>query len=302
MKMGTTDLIRRQYETLHALAELIAHYRTAIQGSRARWEHELAQIEAARQASHQEARQEYEGARDRFITAVLDYKYPLKGVKKNESSEKARQKLRDKLVSVSESGGPLTLAIDDTNLIKTEMRARGALAPITKGEMARNIIRNIIARVVAVFLMFGLYAGYSLFSKDPAIGAVIMICSFLLFLLLIWINKIWLKEETDKYRDNLIHLGQLYRHWLSLADRQAQAQKSETERQYHQALEQARRTFSTLQQQLMSLVAEFSHLADQASPPWQNEAWQTWTPGALTPGAVRLGVFVYPPKSAHREV
>jgi len=295
--MIVSELIQQQRHILYTLHSIVEQYRQQIAYAQKRLEHRLEQIKADRVATEQEAKQEYEQARDRYIRAVLNHYLPKITGKEQATREREREELRDRLLSTMPS--QTAINIGDIGSLKSEM-VKLAASDLN----AVSAKRTKISTTKAIFLLI------SLFVCLPLVVIVasavegfesFMICLGGLFVLVLASTLFIYFSEVKGYKlmqgemvlvkSNLSHLAGLYHRYLELAAQQAQMQKAEAQRVYQQSLEQIKQQFLNSVQQLPSTMLDYSTLSNQASPPWQSETWQNWRPGTLTPGVVRLGVF-----------
>ena len=289
--MTVSELIQQQRHILHTLHNAVRQYQQQIAQAQERLERTLEQIQEADKAAEQEVKREYEQARDKYITAVLDAKLPMSGVREEHraSREQARAKLRTQLLSAaSEKRGALS-DIYDTNTIVEHIRKINPPMAVPKTN---------ITTIVAVALSLFCGIGFILASSDeeylPPFVILVILGGFLLVVAPLADRYYYerLSEAKKKaYQDELAYLSALYDRWLELITNQTRSRNAEAQQAHQQALEQAKQRFSNSLQQLRPTVLDYTTLADQTSPPWQSEDWQNWRPGMLTPGAVRLGVF-----------
>jgi len=301
--MTIPELIQQQRHILRMLHNTVKQYRQQIAQAKERLERTLEQIQAEQTAAGQEAKREYEQARDRYITAVIDYRLP-KTKEETPAKEAAREELRAKLLSTT----PLLMTgakIDDIASIKSEMRRLGASSPkavgLAKESQAPWIVAGaLILAMCAIYpLAWGLdvLLGRAAGRGEGICYSIVIVSVTLTGLAIFYGGRItkWQEEEMVSMTSNLSHLAGLYHRYLELAAQQAQTQKVEAQRVYQQSLEQVKQQFLNSVQQLRPTMLDYTTLADQTSPPWQSEAWQDWKPGTLTAGVVRLGVFTLQP-------
>ena len=301
MIVPESELIQQQRLILRMLHNAVEQYQQQIAQAKERLEHTLKQIQADKAAAEQEAKREYEQARDKYITAVIDYRLP-KIKEETHAREAAREELRAKLLSTT----PLLMTgakIDDVASIKSEMRRLGASKPKAVG-LAKSlapwiVMVALILAICAVYpLAWGLYVLLGRAAGSEVMCYSIVIVSVTLTGLALFYGgriKKWEEKEMVLMTSNLSHLAGLYQRSLELAAQQAQTRSAEAQRAYQQALGQVKQQFLNSMQQLRPTMFDHTTLTDQTSPPWQSEAWQNWKPGTLTPGVVRLGVFTLQP-------
>ena len=101
--MTASELIQQQRHILHTFHNTVWQYREQIAQAKEHLERTLEQIQADKAAAEQEAKREYEQARDRYVTTVLDAELPMSGVKEEQRAtrEQNREKLRTQLLSAS---------------------------------------------------------------------------------------------------------------------------------------------------------------------------------------------------------
>jgi len=325
--MTVSALIQQQRQILHALHNAVRQYQQQIAQAQERLERTLEQIQADKAAAEQEAKREYEQARDKYITAVLDAELPMSGVKEEHraSREQARAKLRTQLLSAaSEKRGALS-DIYDTNTIVEHIRKINPQMAVSKTKTKMVAVAvHLISLVLLVISLIGVgYVFFALFSNNSAyfvMGLAIFGVSTVVGILLDRYEKRLSEARKKEHQDELAYLSALYDRWLELITNQTRSRNAEAQQAHQQALEQAKQRFSnSLQQlrgagvsasarrtrakqrfsnslqQLRPTVLDYTNSADQISPPWQSETWQNWRPGMLTPGVVRLGVFTLQP-------
>jgi len=299
--MTVSALIQQQRQILHTLHSAVRQYQQQIAEAQERLEDTLKQIQTEKAAAEQEAKREYEQARDKYITTILDAELPMSGVKDEKlraSREQARAKLRTQLLSAaSEKRGALS-DIYDANTIVEHIRK---INP-------QNVKMSPVAVLSLVFPVIGLLTGtccallsvVSLSSQPSFQGSLLYLVMGLVILCVSLVAGRYYKRLSEAkkikdHQDELAYLSALYDHWLELITNQTQSRNAEAQQAHQQALEQAKQRFSNSMQQLRPTVLDYTNSADQISPPWQSETWQNWRPGMLTPGVVRLGVFTLQP-------
>jgi uncharacterized integral membrane protein len=300
--MTVSALIQQQRQILHALHNAVRQYQQQIAQAQERLERTLEQIQADKAAAEQEAKREYEQARDKYITAVLDAELPMSGVKEEHraSREQARAKLRTQLLSAaSEKRGALS-DIYDTNTIVEHIRKINPQMAVSKTKTKMVAVAvYLISLVLLVISLIGVgYVLFALFSNNSAYfvrGLAIFGVLIVVGILLDRYEKRLSEARKKEHQDELAYLSALYDRWLELITNQTRSRNAEAQQAHQQALEQAKQRFANSLQQLRPTLLNYTTLADQTSPPWQSEAWQEWKPGTLTPGVVRLGVFTLQP-------
>jgi len=131
--MTVSALIQQQRQILHALHNAVRQYQQQIAQAQERLERTLEQIQADK-AAEQEAKREYEQARDKYITTILDAELPMSGVKEEHraSREQAREKLRAQMLSEIEKNEHITGKADfessDMSSIKEQIREVGRIS------------------------------------------------------------------------------------------------------------------------------------------------------------------------------
>jgi len=132
--MTVSELIQQQRHILHALHNAVRQYQQQIAQAQERLERTLEQIQADKAAAEQEAKREYEQARDKYITTILDAELPMSGVKEEHraSREQAREKLRAQMLSEIEKNEHITVKADfessDMSSIKEQIREVGRIS------------------------------------------------------------------------------------------------------------------------------------------------------------------------------
>ena len=300
--MTVSALIQQQRQILHTLHSAVSQYQQQIAESQERLERTLEQIQADKAAAEQEAKREYEQARDKYITTILDAELPMSGVKEEHraSREQARAKLRTQLLSAaSEKRGALS-DIYDTNTIVEHIRKINPQMAVSKTKTKMVAVAvHLISLVLLVISLIGVgYVFFALFSNNSAyfvMGLAIFGVSTVVGILLDRYEKRLSEARKKEHQDELAYLSALYDRWLELITNQTRSRNAEAQQAHQQALEQAKQRFANSLQQLRPTVLDYTNSADQISPPWQSETWQNWRPGMLTPGVVRLGVFTLQP-------
>jgi len=291
--MTVSELIQQQRHILHALHNAVRQYQQQIAQAQERLERTLEQIQADKAAAEQEAKREYEQARDKYITAILDAELPMSGVKEEHraSREQARAKRRTLLLSAASGKREALSDIYDTNTIVEHIRKISPLK--TEGYTVALSLMVTAGLVIGVFSCI-----LSIGSSSSMCGVMSLVILGVSLVLWIFTNRYYkrLSEAKEKaYQDELGYLFALYDRWLELITNQTQSRNAEARQAHQRALEQAKQRFANSLQQLRPTLLNYTTLADQTSPPWQSEAWQDWKPGTLTPGVVRLGVFTLQP-------
>lgn len=300
--MTVSALIQQQRQILHALHNAVRQYQQQIAQAQERLERTLEQIQSDKAAAEQEAKREYEQARDKYITTILDAELPMSGVKEEHraSREQARAKLRTQLLSAaSEKRGALS-DIYDTNTIVEHIRKINPQMAVSKTKTKMVAVAvHLISLVLLVISLIGVgYVLFALFSNNSAYfvrGLAIFGVSTVVGILLDRYEKRLSEARKKEHQDELAYLSALYDRWLELITNQTRSRNAEAQQAHQQALEQAKQRFANSLQQLRPTVLDYTNSADQISPPWQSETWQNWRPGMLTPGVVRLGVFTLQP-------
>ncbi|MGB9753489.1 hypothetical protein [Roseiflexus castenholzii] len=262
--MSAPTLIQQQREILRAFSRAEYQYREQVNQAKARLDNALARIQQAKDAAEQEAKQEYEN----HISAILDF---LLSAESN--PQEKREQLRSQLMSSLNTRKVTTLSIDNMELIKGQMSMI-----VKKFKEDRNKT------------MMAILAG----------GCLLFLLSFGVFPINLFVfYYLWqdFKKQQTKVADRqnpVPNLTALYHRWLELIAQQAQAQEAQARQAYQQAMAQAEQQRQAARQQLAAPAAEFTRQADSVTPPWQDPAWQSWQPGTLPAGLVRLGVCVDP--------
>jgi tetratricopeptide (TPR) repeat protein len=293
--MTVSELIQQQRHILHALHNAVRQYQQQIAQAQERLERTLEQIQADKAAAEQEAKREYEQARDKYITAVLDAELPTSGVKEEHraSREQAREKLRAQMLSEIEKNEHITVKADfessDMSSIKEQIREIGR---ISKKSVDSQSPLGATLLGIGFWIFVGLLIRLVFFSPESnPMPATWFILPILLTATGIYINSKRRKAALAKRSHCIEQLSYSYRNWLKLIIQRSEMQSLEAQQAYQQALEQAKQELSNNTHQLRSNVLDYTTLADRTSPPWHSETWQNWGPGTLMPGVVRLGVF-----------
>jgi hypothetical protein len=312
--MTVSALIQQQCHILHTLHNAVRQYQQQIAEAQERLERTLEQIQADKAAAEQEAKREYEQARDKYITAVLDARLPMSGIKDDKlrsSREQARAELRTQLLSAASKKRGTLSDINDINTIVEHIRKINPQMAVSRAKT--NVKMSPVVVLSIALLVIGFVTGTccalsgfaSLMSSSQSSVQGFLLYSVMSLVifgasLVVWIpaRRYYkrLSEAAKKaHQDELAYLSALYDHWLELITNQTQSRNAEARQAHQRALEQAKQRFANSLQQLRPTLLNYTTLADQTSPPWQSEAWQDWKPGTLTPGVVRLGVFTLQP-------
>jgi hypothetical protein len=308
--MTVSELIQQQRHILRALLNAVRQYQQEIAQAQERLERTLEQIQADKAAAEQEAKREYEQARDKYITTILDAELPMSGVKDEKlraSREQARANLRTQLLSAASKKRGALSGIYDTNTIVEHIRKINPQMAVSRAKT--NVKMGPVAVLSLVFSVIGLLTGTSCVLSSLAsfrssfqgflfylvMGFVILGVSLVVQIPARRYYKRLSEAAKKAHQDELAYLSALYDHWLELITNQTQSRNAEARQAHQRALEQAKQRFANSLQQLRPTLLNYTTLADQTSPPWQSEAWQDWKPGTLTPGVVRLGVFTLQP-------
>jgi BMFP domain-containing protein YqiC len=290
--MTVSELIQQQRYVLCALHNAVRQYQQQIAEAQKLLEHALERIQTERSAAEQEAKREYEQARDKCITAILNIKLPIQN---REDIESQRKQLQAKMLSDIEAkmskalNSTLVCELDNISLI------RDRIQEVSK----RSIGSEKIGFKASIPLIFSfLIASYiilSFLSNSESIARCTIMFFLLIIAMLLMIRDKYNKLVLIKRSQDIEYLISAYQSWLKLVTQNFEKQSFEARQAYQQVVEQVKQQFSNNLQQLRPTVLDYTTLANQTSPPWQSEAWQNWKPGTLTPGVVRLGVFTLQP-------
>jgi len=292
--MTVSELIQQQRYVLCALHNAVRQYQQQIAEAQKLLEHALERIQTERSAAEQEAKREYEQARDKCITAILNIKLPIQE-KNREDIESQRKQLQAKMLSDIEAkmskalNSTLVCELDNISLIRDKIQE------VSK----RSIGSEKIGFKASIPLIFSfLIASYiilSFLSNSESIARCTIMFFLLIIAMLLIIRDKYNKLVLIKRSQDIEYLISAYQSWLKLVTQNFEKQSFEARQAYQQVVEQVKQQFSNNLQQLRPTVLDYTTLANQTSPPWQSEAWQNWKPGMLTPGVVRLGVFTLQP-------
>jgi hypothetical protein len=292
--MTVSELIQQQRYVLCALHNAVRQYQQQIAEAQKLLEHALERIQTERSAAEQEAKREYEQARDKCITAILNIKLPIQE-KNREDIESQRKQLQAKMLSDIEAkmskalNSTLVCELDNISLIRDKIQE------VSK----RSIGSEKIGFKASIPLIFSfLIASYiilSFLSNSESIARCTIMFFLLIIAMLLIIRDKYNKLVLIKRSQDIEYLISAYQSWLKLVTQNFEKQSFEARQAYQQVVEQVKQQFSNNLQQLRPTVLDYTTLANQTSPPWQSEAWQNWKPGTLTPGVVRLGVFTLQP-------
>ena len=290
--MTVSELIQQQRYVLCALHNAVRQYQQQIAEAQKLLEHALERIQTERSAAEQEAKREYEQARDKCITAILNIKLPIQE-KNREDIESQRKQLQAKMLSDIEAkmskalNSTLVCELDNISLIRDKIQEVSKRSIDPKKTDIPLIFSLLIAFLVALYFFsnFGPFIGFA----TCAISTILITAMF--SIIVVKHNKsVLIKRSQD-----IEYLISAYQSWLKLVTQNFEKQSFEARQAYQQVVEQVKQQFSNNLQQLRPTVLDYTTLANQTSPPWQSEAWQNWKPGTLTPGVVRLGVFTLQP-------
>jgi len=124
--MTVSELIQQQRYVLCALHNAVRQYHQQIAEAQKLLEHALERIQTERSAAEQEAKREYEQARDKCITAILDIELPIRE-KNREDIESQRKQLQAKMLSDIEAkmskalNSTLVCELDNMSLIRDKI-------------------------------------------------------------------------------------------------------------------------------------------------------------------------------------
>jgi len=289
--MTVSELIQQQRYVLCALHNAVRQYQQQIAEAQKLLEHALERIQTERSAAEQEAKREYEQARDKCITAILNIKLPIQE-KNREDIESRRKQLQAKMLSDIEAkmskalNSALVCELDNISLIRDKIQ-----------EVSKRSINQANANIPLIFSLIALLVVLYFFSNfGPFIGfATCVISGILIIAMSLIIVAKHNKSVLIKRSQDIEYLISAYQSWLKLVTQNFEKQSFEARQAYQQVVEQVKQQFSNNLQQLRPTVLDYTTLANQTSPPWQSEAWQNWKLGTLTPGVVRLGVFTLQP-------
>lgn len=300
------ELIRRQRELLHSFRTMLNVGRQDFERIRKDLVDQLEACEATRQKKRQEAEDE--------ILLWLGRLYPTPRKESQEEKEKRERRFQDArkmiLSRAQSSTNPLTArGVTDIARLRAEMDILSSSISKSISQLKwRNLLLQIaylIAYLISIFLFLFLclVASIVVIAKNDLFLGAGLILGMLLFAVLIR----FLNKRAEKWGQEVIinilanatsRLSALYARWLELIDQEIEMQKAEIYRQHQQSAERIKQAFAAnFRQQMESQAMEFTALSYQVMPPWDDPAWQSWQPGARTPGVVRLGTFIYPPKA-----
>ena len=280
--MTVSALIQQQRQILHALLNAVRQYQQEIAQAQERLERTLEQIQADKAAAEQEAKREYEQARDKYITTILDAELPMSGVKDEKlraSREQARAKLRTQLLSAaSEKRGALS-DIYDTNTIVEHIRKINPQMAVSKTKTKMVAVAvHLISLVLLVISLIGVgYVFFALFSNNSAyfvMGLAIFGVSTVVGILLDRYEKRLSEARKKEHQDELAYLSALYDRWLELITNQTRSRNAEAQQAHQQALEQAKQRFSNSLQQLRGAGVSASARRTRAKQRFSNSLQQ----------------------------
>lgn len=291
-------LIAGQRELFHVIGEAFSRYQPAVQAARADFEGVLAAIESTRAQSRQEARQEYEYARDQLSMHIRKALFSTKGIKdekRKTASEKAGEAFVNELISKARTDRTKSaMNVSDIATIRQEM-SKIMTAGIPKPNNLYRAIMWILSFVAAI----GIMGSVALFTEEGrAIGGLSCGIAIISFLLAVLALKIYEAPFTQRRNEELVQrflrLDSLYQKWLELVELEAQNQRASAEKLYHQAIARAEDEFKAVVQHLRPEIEKHIAWAEEAAPSCQAAIWQTWSPGMLMPGSTRFGTLSYP--------
>jgi hypothetical protein len=292
--MTVSALIQQQRQILHALLNAVRQYQQEIAQAQERLERTLEQIQADKAAAEQEAKREYEQARDKCITAILNIKLPIQE-KNREDIESQRKQLQAKMLSDIEAkmskalNSTLVCELDNISLIRDKIQEVSKRSIGSEKMGFKASIPLIFSFLIASYIIL------SFLSNSESIARCTIMFFLLIIAMLLIIRDKYNKLVLIKRSQDIEYLISAYQSWLKLVTQNFEKQSFEARQAYQQVVEQVKQQFSNNLQQLRPTVLDYTTLANQTSPPWQSEAWQNWKPGTLTPGVVRLGVFTLQP-------
>lgn len=307
------ELIRRQRELAHAFRTMLDAGRRDFERTRKELEDRLDACEAARQKKRQEAETEYKRAMDEVL-AQVDQIYPGPEKESQEEKKKREQDIRDakeSILSQAQSGKDSLVAREMTNIasLRADIRLKPSVADriskLSRQRKRGTLLSGLTFIVSFVFICIFTSAIFTSISFTSISSEDIVFSAFL-SLFLSWIlSSNVLRSQLNSQKEEILsalndiayRISALYAGWLKLIDQETEAQKSEIHRQYQQAVEQAKVSVANFWEQREPQATEFTAFSNQAIPPWDDPAWETWQPGMGTPGVVRLGKFIYPPKT-----
>lgn len=256
--MTVSALIQQQRQILHALHNAVRQYQQQIAQAQERLERTLEQIQADKAAAEQEAKREYEQARDKYITTILDAELPMSGVKEEHraSREQAREKLRAQMLSEIEKNEHITVKADfessDMSSIKEKIREIGR---ISKKSVNSQSPLGATLLGIGFWIFIGLLIRLVFFSPESnPMPATWCILPIFLTATGIYINSKRRKAALAKRSHCIEQLSYSYRNWLKLIIQRSEMQSLEAQQAYQQALEQAKQELSNNTHQLRSNV------------------------------------------------
>jgi hypothetical protein len=292
--MTVSELIQQQRYVLCALHNAVRQYQQQIAEAQKLLEHALERIQTERSAAEQEAKREYEQARDKCITAILNIKLPIQE-KNREDIESQRKQLQAKMLSDIEAkmskalNSTLVCELDNISLIRDKIQEVSKRSIGSEKMGFKASIPLIFSFLIASYIIL------SFLSNSESIARCTIMFFLLIIAMLLIIRDKYNKLVLIKRSQDIEYLISAYQSWLKLVTQNFEKQSFEARQAYQQVVEQVKQQFSNNLQQLRPTVLDYTTLANQTSPPWQSEAWQNWKPGTLTPGVVRLGVFTLQP-------
>ncbi len=290
----SSKLVQNQRQLWHHISEALARYGHQIQEARGYFTNEMTRAKSVQEAAQQEAKQEYERARDQLSTAIQNALFPTKGLKEKE--REAREAKGRAYVSKLQERAKAQQTrqakdIDDISKVKHEMR----LVISASMPMPSPALR-LLGMVLGVMLLLACLGSFAVFSDESrTIGLIsiagVVIVMAVAFLISQIYERPFLRRRDEILVERFTYLDSLYRRWLELIEQQVGAQKEEINRKYEQAVAHAKQELQTLIQGIKPSLEEYIALANRYSPSWEEVMWQSWSPSSYMPEVFRLGVL-----------
>lgn len=292
--MSEPVVLQKQREVLRAFARAAAQYTKQVQQAQERLDNALARIQQEKSAAQQEAKQEYERARDQLSTAIQNALFSTKGLK--EKQREAREAKGRAYVSKLQERAKAQQTrqakdIDDISKVKHEMRLVISASIPMPGPAYRLLVI-----VLTVMLLLACGGSLAVFGDESRTIGLISIAGVVIIIAIAFLISQIYERPFARRRDEILverftHLDSLYRRWLELIAQQAQAQEAQARQAHQQALAQAEQQLEAAGQEFVVAAAEFARQADSLSPPWQDPAWQSWQPANAITRVIRLGAL-----------
>jgi hypothetical protein len=213
--MTVSELIQQQRYVLCALHNAVRQYQQQIAEAQKLLEHALERIQTERSAAEQEAKREYEQARDKCITAILNIKLPIQE-KNREDIESQRKQLQAKMLSDIEAkmskalNSTLVCELDNISLIRDKIQEVSKRSIGSEKMGFKASIPLIFSFLIASYIIL------SFLSNSESIARCTIMFFLLIIAMLLIIRDKYNKLVLIKRSQDIEYLISAYQSWLKL--------------------------------------------------------------------------------------